>query len=469
MDDLVSLTKEVLLQQCLLQAGDYIIVGVSGGPDSMALLDVLVKLHVDLEFGLAAAHVHHGLRTDADDDAELVRRWCQAHEIELFERRLDLNSDAAALSMSIEEAGRELRREFFEECREVLLQKTSCRVFIALAHHQRDQAETLINNLGRGSGLSGLAGMKVKEDSYLRPFLRFDDDILHEWLNKNDIPWRHDHTNFETVYTRNRIRHMLLPCWQETIGYDPVPLIARASENLAVDEDCLEQMAQSVFAQVYSVDEKSLNRNDLLKQHTAIQIRVLRLFFQTVSGKVKDLTKKHLNLMQAVLQSQAGPFDLPYNLSIRLYGNKILLDTRSDNVNEKTDEDWQIPLRIPGITKLPQRLGSIEAVMIEYNRDFRYNSEMNCFRDIMPAGTVVRLRRPGDHIRPAGRQGTRTLKKFMNEERIDPKHRNCIPVIAAGSEIIWLPEHACGERFICSNGQTGEKCVRLIWHHENCD
>lgn len=463
MDELVSITEKTLLQQCLLQADDYILVGVSGGPDSMALLGVLDILSAKIGFSLAAAHIHHGLREEADQDLELVRSWCHEKGVKLFEKQLDLRAEAASLSMSLEEAGRTVRREFFAKCRASIQQETEGSVYVALAHHRRDQAETLIFNLSRGSGLSGLAGMKNRDGYYIRPFLKIDSTVILKWLDQNNIPWRNDHTNFETIYTRNRIRHILLPSWQETIGYDPVPLIVRASDNLAMDDDCLEKIATSVFAQVYNEEDRSLSCELLTKEHTAIQMRVLKSFFLRISGTVKDLSQIHLALMQEVLQKQAGPYDLPYGLSIRNYQGRILLEKKDITSSDNESDDWEIQLNIPGTTVLPSGLGSIEAVKIEYDRDFRYNSEMNCFSQGLPAGCVVRLRRPGDHIKPAGRQGTRTLKKFMNEEKIDPKLRNHLPVIANGSDIVWLPEHACGDAYICKIDDIDHSAIRLIW------
>ncbi|NLW10570.1 MAG: tRNA lysidine(34) synthetase TilS, partial [Clostridiaceae bacterium] len=201
----------------------------------------------------------------------------------------------------------------------------------------------------------------------------------------------------------------------------------------------------------------------LTKEHTAIQMRVLKSFFLRISGTVKDLSQIHLALMQEVLQKQAGPYDLPYGLSIRNYQGRILLEKKDITSSDNESDDWEIQLNIPGTTVLPSGLGSIEAVKIEYDRDFRYNSEMNCFSQGLPAGCVVRLRRPGDHIKPAGRQGTRTLKKFMNEEKIDPKLRNHLPVIANGSDIVWLPEHACGDAYICKIDDIDHSAIRLIW------
>ena len=466
MEDLISITELNLKQHTTLKTGDSILVGVSGGPDSMALLTVLNILKSRIGFELAAAHIHHGLRLEADLDAELVRDWCGIQGVRLFEKRLDLGAEAERLSMSIEEAGRVVRRDFFAKCRSQLQLDSSGDVYVALAHHRRDQAETLILNLSRGTGLSGLAGMKFLDGFYIRPFLSVDNSQILEWLDINDIPWRTDHSNLETVYTRNRIRHMLLPCWQETIGHDPVTPIIRACDNLAMDEDCLKQIAGDVFCQVYNDKKSCISCDDLAREHAAIQIRVLREFFLFVAGTVKDLSQKHLLLMQDVLLNHAGPYDLPHGISVRQYQGKLLLEKSIDLNFDISLGCWEIPLIVPGITELPDGLGYIEARKIEYKPDFRYNSEMNCFREARSGEYLVRLRRPGDRIRPAGRQGTRSLKKFMNEEKIDPRQRDSIPVIFHGNDVVWLPGYACGDAFVCNDVDLTKAAIRLVWHRD---
>ncbi len=464
MEDLISITEKNLKQRTPLKPGDMILVGVSGGPDSMALLAVLHLLSSKMGFGLAAAHIHHGLRDEADLDAELVRTWCQEKGHMLFEKRIDLKVEAENLSMSIEEAGRAVRRDFFTQCRSQLQLDANGGVFVALAHHQRDQAETFIMNLSRGTGLSGLAGMKVLDGFYIRPFLSVDNSQIQNWLENNHVPWRTDHTNYETVYTRNRIRHILLPCWQETLEHDPVPAIIRACDNLAIDEECLEQISDAAFCRAYNEKDRSISCSILANEHSAIQMRVLRSYFQRISGTVKDLSQKHLKLMQDVLLKQAGPFDLPYGLSIRKYNDKLMLERADELSADLQLGDWEIPLAVPGKTMLPGELGYIEALKIEYRPDFRYNSEMNCFREDIAGDCKVRLRRPGDRIKPAGRQGTRSLKKFMNEQKIDPVKRDLLPVIALGSDVVWLPGHACGDAYVCSSADEVKSAIRLIWH-----
>jgi tRNA(Ile)-lysidine synthase len=465
--NLLTETEAVIKQTDLIRPDDHVLTGVSGGPDSMALISILQRLSITIPFKLYAVHLHHGIRNEADDDEELILKWCRKNGIKCFCRHIDVKKFASDYSMSVEEAGRHVRRSLFDDVSGLIGSHThnGARIVTALAHHKNDQAETMILNLSRGTGLAGLAGMKIQDEKYIRPFLKFSRQDIFNWLQSEKIPWNHDQTNDETVYTRNRIRHLLLPHWEQITGNDPVELLARTSENLAEDEACLENLSAKQFDSAY-IPERGLPAEIILAQPRAIVFRMMKKLWLMQVGTLKDISRKHFLLMKEVAEGQIGPCDLPHGI-VALLNNGYITLKRKDVKDENaviSSADWEISLIIPGKTVLPETYGSIEAAEIEYNPDFRYNSEMNCFRLELIDGCVIRLRRPGDTIKPAGRQVTKSLKKFMNELKIPPELRQKIPLVACGNDVIWMPRYACGNDYII-RGRSKSSGIRLVWNN----
>lgn len=486
MEDIFGQVKSLIEKFQLLTPECTVIAGVSGGPDSMALLAVLTRLRKSSDFELIAAHINHGLRENAQFEANLVRDWCQSNNVQLMEKNVNLREIARARNRSLEETGRDVRREFFFECKDriVELRGRETIVRIALAHHMQDQAETLILNLGRGSGLDGLAGMNIFEPPFIRPLLQSDPKVIKAWLEEEKIPWLMDESNDEVYFTRNKIRHLLLPVWHDLLGYNPVPLLARAADNLGSEKKYLKITSDKVFENAIRKtddgDIAGLECNQLANQPEAIRFRVMRRFFSEITGTARDFSKVHADLMQAVLLSDSGPFNLPAGYVVSRSGD-LLKVTKKTNEEQAADidfESWEADLQIPGDTGLPDKIGLIRAEVIEYQPDFRYNSQMNCFRLQALAGCKVRFRRPGDRIRPVGRSGTRTLKKFMNEQKVPLSERQRIPLVADGSNIVWLPKYGCGHEFCLTADNSGQSAadsslvnddekncgIRLSWH-----
>lgn len=482
MEKIFEEIEQLIQDNALVPQGSGVVVGVSGGPDSMALLALLVRMRRRCYFPIMAAHVHHGLRANADLDEALVEAWCQSNQVAFRCLRVKLLQRAEHMGLGLEEAGRIVRREFFEQCRRELQTQLgpASIVRIALAHHIQDQAETVLLNLGRGSGLDGLAGMKLLDDPYIRPLLRLDPSVIRQWLENESIPWREDESNDDLRFARNRIRHRLLPIWRETLGYDPVRMIARAADNLAADRDWLNTQSDTVFEALYiervSPDNlPGLECAGLAEMPLAVQVRLLRRFFKECTGSARNVTRQHLDQMRMTALESAGPFDLPGAVRVKRRGPYLHLETSRSNPPVQ-DDNWIIPLNLPGRTQLPQGYGFIRADVIEYNSDFRYNSQMNCFDAASLKDCSIRLRQVGDRISPVGRGGHRTLKKIMNELKIPPEIRARLPLVAKGQDVAWIPGYVCGHEFCfnsCSDetddrndGQARKFGIRLVWEQE---
>ncbi len=341
-------------QFSLIPVQGRIIVGVSGGPDSMALLAVLERLRQQRSgFELWAAHLHHGLRQTADRDEALVAACCAQWSIPFYSCRQDIARLAAARRQGLEDTGRQARQAYFAELAARPAPVTDYgdsgmeagEVRIALAHHQDDQAESLLLHLGRGCGLDGLAGMQPRQGAYIRPLLGVRRQAILDWLAARQIPWAEDETNGQPIALRNRLRLQVLPAWRSALGFDPVPSLCRLADNVREDLDYLETITAQAWRRILVQPGAALpalpalpirlRRSALAAEHPAMQMRLLRQAWRQAAGSGQDLEKRHLLLLQALLTSQAPPraaVDLPGRLRAWRSGDLILFGHQAESV-----------------------------------------------------------------------------------------------------------------------------------------
>jgi tRNA(Ile)-lysidine synthase len=316
-----------------------ILVGVSGGPDSMALLHVLKQLN---QAPLKAAHLNHGLRPgDCDADEQLVRAFCQEQGIELVAAAVDVKEQARQTGLGLEAAGREARRQFFREqaCQWLEENPELDEVRIALAHHLDDQAETILLHLGRGCGTHGLAGMAPRTGPFIRPLLGVRRAAIRDYLTQNQVPWRQDATNDEPFTLRNRLRLDVLPAFSAALGYDVAPALARTADLARADETLLAELARQAWERVampvhplpgginrdgalWPGHRYYLSRPKFASEPEALQYRLLRLSWRKTSGETRDIEWRHLRLArELILEDRArGHLDWPRGVALDLEG-----------------------------------------------------------------------------------------------------------------------------------------------------
>ncbi|HHV42018.1 MAG TPA: tRNA lysidine(34) synthetase TilS [Clostridiaceae bacterium] len=321
----------------ILPVGEHttIIVAVSGGVDSMLLLAYLIYLRKDYSFQLVAAHLHHGLRgLDADRDQEVVATFCRQHNIKLHLRQVDVSALAAMRGKGIEEAGRHARYDFFQDLGTELMEMSKQDFLIALAHHEQDQAETILLNIGRGSGLEGLIGMELLRGRLLRPFLRRSRADIEKAAVAAGIPWQIDHTNEEGDYRRNRLRNELLPLWEEIIGYELAPLLNRLSENLLTEARALDITARQLYRRSLLPDG-TLSTKILLTAPASIIARALNIGFAVAftcchddtatipEGALSQKLQKRLLELCRIDEARLYSLDLPGGIIAEVYANTL--------------------------------------------------------------------------------------------------------------------------------------------------
>ena len=244
----------------LIETGDILVLGVSGGPDSITMLDILLKIKQTkkISFDFVVAHVNHMIREEAKEDEEYVKNYCIKNDIQFYTKSIDVQKIANTNKISTEEAGRNARYEFFDE----VLQKTKGNK-IAIAHNKNDKVETIIMNELRGCGIQGLKGIEPIREKYIRPLIDCERKEIEEYCKENNIEPRIDKTNFENIYTRNKIRNIVIPYIKEEFNPNIIETMDRLSNLVTEQEAYIQKQVEKVYEKI--VLEENINLHQIEK------------------------------------------------------------------------------------------------------------------------------------------------------------------------------------------------------------
>lgn len=401
--------KNTLKSYHMLRDASEVSVALSGGADSVCLLHVLWSLQDELKIKLSALHFNHKLRgEESERDEAFVRELCHYYSIPLTVGSADIRREADRSGESIELAARNIRYSFF---------KANAKGLVATAHTASDNLETVIYNITRGSGTRGVSGIPAVRDIYIRPLIDCTRDEVEEYITKNGLTYVTDSSNLTDEYSRNFIRHNIIPKLKE-LNPAVEQTVAASREGIREDADFIDFMAQKIYA-IISKGE-SLDAELLSEQHPAVAKRVLAMLYRENIGTAPDAF--HIKAMYEVLIS-GGKQSLPGGFSAVRDNNlfKIL-----ENGIKKPD--------------------------IEYKTEIEYGNVNNLFlknsidRDKIRGQLVLRTRAEGDSIRLCGRGCTKSLKKLFNELKIPNAERELLPVAADDEGIVWIYSLGVAER-----------------------
>ena len=245
----------------LIKNGDSIVIGVSGGPDSICLLHILNELKSELNFKIYVAHINHMIREEADLETEYVKEFCNKIEVECFVKRIDVVKIATELKKGTEETGRQVRYDFFNE----ILEKTNSNK-IATAHNNNDKAETIIMNILRGSGTTGLKGIEpIRDNKFIRPLIDITREEIEEYCINNNLNPKIDKSNNENIYTRNKIRNVVIPYIKQEFNPNIIKTINRLSQVITEENEYLNKTTQETFNRIRIKTEDYIN----IEMHTS--------------------------------------------------------------------------------------------------------------------------------------------------------------------------------------------------------
>ena len=427
--------------QGLFRAGETVVVAVSGGADSVALLDILTQLDAE-HLHLVVAHLNHGLRgAESDGDENFVAALAESHGLPFLVERIDVAAFAGQARLSLEDAGRKARYAFFERC--ALRHGATS---IALAHHQDDQAETVLIRLLRGAGGSGLSAMASSAQKLKRPLLQVSRAEIVRYLKLRGITWRTDATNADTAILRNSIRHELIPFLKR---YNPKvsQRLAATAEILASDEELLEQLTATAYQRLADRREGGMDFSveSLVKEPRALRLRLYRHALQELRGDLMRIGTRHLEAIDRLAASTRP------NARAKLPGECFVsrcYDTLSfARCDLPAGGAWELVVPgegdhlLPGGGRLLVRRMARPAALETASRLVAYLSP-----EAAPFPWLLRSFTPGDRFNPLGMTGAQKVKELFINEKIPPHLRSRIPLLVSEGEIIWVPGVRMGER-----------------------
>ena len=427
---------EFIRKNKLVKKGNSVVLGVSGGADSICMLKLLSDLQKRLGISLYVLHINHMIRgEEADQDAAFVKKICTKFKVPHRVINVDVPALAEREGLSEEEAGRYVRYdEFSKYAYEVGATK------IAVAHNSNDNAETVLMNLARGTGIKGLGGIPPKREmedangnvvEVIRPILCLSRKEIEDYLKENEIEYRNDSTNDSTDYTRNKIRLEIMPLL-ENINDNAMQNITNASNELADTSDYIEKDVDEAYEEFVSEEDgKMFLSDESFAIDPIVLTGVIRKMIENIAGKLKDITRIHVGDVVSLSEKQVGKkIDLPYSIvAEREYEGISMFSESNETESETKNKEVIISFEEDDFDRT-----SIEE--LKYTKWLDYDK----IDDV-----VVRTRQKGDYIVIDGDGATKKLKKYFIDEKIPRRERDEVLLVADGNHILWVVGYRISE------------------------
>lgn len=421
----------------MAEAGDKIIVGVSGGADSICLLTVLRELSEVMSLRLHVVHINHMLRKEAQEEEEYVKEICRQQQIPCTVFHQDMRTYAKELGCSVEEAGRIYRYECFETvCQREKGQR------IAVAHHQNDRVETLLFHMIRGSGMRGMGSIPAVRGKIIRPLLYISRQEIESYLSRQQIRYYMDASNTSEEYTRNLVRHKVIPVL-ERVNDQAVAHMGEISDLAEAYWNYVEEQAKTLEQTWVRVEGNTLvlpleaakGQPKLLMQHLIYRMLV------HVSGSAKDLEQQHVEQVWKLLNKSVGKqITLPYGMcAVRKY-EEICIQKEVEIAQKELRGMEPVPISLSGITRL-EHIGEVECRIQKMDADLEISKKLYTKMldyDRINGTLCIRNPMPGDYF-IVNEQGERKkLSRFFIDNKVPKEKRQSILVLADGSRIHWI-------------------------------
>lgn len=434
---------ETIRKYDMLKADDSVLVSVSGGPDSVALLHFLFSVRTELDIKLHVFHLNHLIRGEVSfEDAAFVEELANQLDLPISSLSFDIPAYICSKNLSLQEGAREVRYQLLHEVgMEVGADK------IALGHNADDQVETFLMRIIRGTGPFGLKSIPPVRGQIVRPLIEITRKEIEEYLDRNSIKYRLDESNLKLDYLRNRVRHQLMPllvAQNDRFHQNVLTTIKLISD----DESCLDKLAEQAFKEISRpADMITFSYAELSKFSLAVQRRVIRRAIETLKGNLREIEFRHIDIILTEMEANGTRIDLPGGIVvINEYGDLVF--TFREEL--KTDSLLGKELSIPGTT-------GISSLGIEINATFQDPKKVDLNRDtdreraFMDFGKIklpllVRTRRLGDRLIPLGMSQEKKLQDFFVDKKVPKRKRDKIPLIESQGRIVWIGGIVIDER-----------------------
>ncbi|MGD9083067.1 MAG: tRNA lysidine(34) synthetase TilS [Desulfobacterales bacterium] len=455
---LLRTVKQTITTYGMLKPRDSVLIGVSGGPDSVALFHLLLTLAPHFHLRLGVAHLNHCLRQiDSDKDAEFVASLSRKFYVPCYVHKTNVRKYQVENKLSLEEAARRVRHSFLNEvAKENRFNK------IALGHHFDDNAELVLMNLFRGSGPLGISAIPpVREGKIIRPLIQSNRSEIIAYLDQNGLKYMSDTSNRDTSFLRNRIRHDLIPLLKTFYNPKISQSLNRLASIIRSEEDWIEDVIHPLFEKAaLSIQDRQvvLSVSILNEIHVAAQRRIIRKAILKIKGDLRRIRLTHID--SAINLSEYGPdygnIDLPDRIRIQRKGDVILFSKEESSLRSmdiKSDREemftFEYPIAKPEsmfIKEISAHITFTEMGIKDLPDLCRTDQHIGFFdRDALSFPLLLRNFRHGDRFTPLGMTGTQKIKKFFIDKKIPRKERIRCPIILCRGKIIWVAGYRIDE------------------------
>lgn len=427
--------RDFIVKYKMLERGDGVVIGLSGGPDSVCLFFVLLELKEEYDLTIKALHVNHCIRgVEADRDQEFVRKLCLAHGVDLEEHVVDIPALVKETGRSTEEEARIARYELFEQSALELSDKTGHPARIAIAHNADDNAETVLFHMVRGAGLDGMCGIAPVRDNIIRPLLEVSKSEILQLLKDNNIDYCIDATNESVDYDRNRIRHNIMPELAQ-INDKALEHISEMTQRLTEVADYINLEARGLL-QIAKEENGHLRKRAIATAPTVIASQAIKLYLSSFMPYQKDVSAVHVDkILELLNEDGERQVQLPYKKTLIIsYEEMYVLEDTEDKVEpvfNYREFDYEQGMNYP---------------------TDRYTKWFDC--DKISGNVVIRNRAEGDYLTIDSAGNHKLLQDYFIDEKI-PRHlRDEVPLVCDGSHVLWVVGYRISEHYKISKNTT---------------
>ena len=428
--------KNFIEENNLIEKGDSIVSAVSGGSDSVFMLEMLLAIKDDYDLKIIVSHVNHGLRgAEAQRDEDFVKKLAEKNGLIYEVEHIDMAGYAKEHSLTCEEAGRKLRYLFFEEIKEKYKADK-----VAIAHNENDVAETIFLNIFRGTGLDGLESIPLRRDFYIRPILCFEKSEILDFLKENNIRYVDDSTNFTNDYKRNMIRNEIIPFIKKNFNENIVSSMSRlayiAKENNIYLEDIINDKYKAIVT-ANSIDREGFN--ELIHYEKTL---VLRKFLRENLNYLNNISKDNIEDMINLIKLDSGK---KYDID----GKHYLVNDFDKTIFKKLD-----------INELSEEISldfKLDKVYNIYGSKFKFVlsdkilSKKYLDYDLLTGKLSLRNRRSGDRFNPFGMKGSKKIKDYFVDKKVSSDDRSKVLFLMNGDEIAYVVGYDIADKYRASS------------------
>lgn len=442
--------KKFIKKNKLLIDSNKILLAVSGGPDSLVMLDLFEQLKKELGIQIAVAHLDHMFREESKLEADFIEKFSKKKGLQFFRKAVDLPKIIENNKISAEAAARQARFDFFKN----IIKKENFDL-LALAHHKGDQAETVLLNLFRGSGLNGLAGIQLQEEfkelKLIHPMLIFTKKEILDYCNQKNLSPSFDSSNQKNIYSRNVIRNKILPLVEKEINPNVKEVIARSSKLIASENIFLQKLAKKEYQRLLVIEEKSkiiVDFNSFKELDQVLQRRIYRYIYKKLNNDLDDFYLEHIFEIEKLISDQKTGRGVDIASGIRVeisYSNLVFLKKSKLKNKLKSKLKCELSTKI----KINKKYSLKSKVVKKEEFSFSNNPNKAAFDyEQVNWPLFIRNRKPGDKLVPLGMRGQKKIKDILIDEKVPKYQRDQVPIIVdAKDNILWLAPYKISNEF----------------------